>query len=220
MNAEKIVKDFCHDVYRLHFDEMLFVCLRGITVKDNVLHFNDNKIDDWNDTIWLFDKKYNRAYDGTVDAGKFWVENPMGKNGAVHILPGITRLRLGSHRGQQAFVQIGDVLVYRDTSHNGTWEHRYMSGGSSRGINLHPAHDLRNVGRDSAGCSVPKLTWQSKEWTLDFIARANLKVQKEFLRVYINSEEISLYIGEKYGSNPPTDWGHVLYENRQKIGIG
>jgi hypothetical protein len=216
MKAIDIVKDFATDLYDLHFNEMLFICIRGVIIRDGKFVFNENKTDEWNDTVWVFDKGWDQPYDGTVDAGLFWIQNPMGKEGAVHILPGLTTLRRGNHRGREAFVQTGDVLVYRDTTKKGTWEHRDMTGGSSRGINLHAAHDLKNVGRDSAGCSVPKLLWGSVEWNRDFIRRADRSTQNRFYRLYINPGELALYIGEKYNGSGDKDFAHVLYENRQR----
>jgi hypothetical protein len=218
INARQIVTDFAKDMYNLRFDEVVFLCIRGLTVQDNILHFNDNKIGEWNDTIWLFDKNYDRPYLGTVDPSDYWVKNPMGKNGAVMALPGLTTLRMGNHRGRRAFVQTGDVLVYRDTTKNGTWEHRDMSGGSSRGINLHAAHDILTIGRDSAGCSVPKLLWSSVEWNKDFVERGEKSGQIQFYRLFIEGSELALYIGEKYNSNSNKDFAHVLYENRQRLG--
>ncbi|WCL51436.1 hypothetical protein [Leptospira sp. GIMC2001] len=216
MNAKQILKDLATDLYGFHFNEMLFICVRGVTIENNTFLYNDNRIDDWNDTIALFDKNdYFKPYKGTVDSGQFFIDNPLHKDGAGYVLPGITTLQLGLHKKKKAFVQTGEVLCYRDSTGNGTWEEKVL--GKATGANLHAAWNLIKVGTDSALCSVPRLLWSDQMWKNDFILRAEKSGQKRFLRLYVEARELALYIGEKYNDQSTKDFAHVLYENRQNV---
>jgi hypothetical protein len=212
--AKSFLQSFAEDLYGLHFNEMVFICGRGFTVKNDIIHSNLNTIGDWNDTIAIFDKSYYFPYDGTVDASMFWVKNPMVKEGAAMVLSGLTKLALGSHRGREAYVQVGDVFCYRDTNKNAIWEEKAVH--KATGCNLHAAHNLTKVDRDSACCTVPRLSWESKQWKEDFVARGKKTGQKFFYRLYIEADELSLYIGEKFNKRSTKDFSNILFENRQK----
>jgi len=214
-NAEMILKDFAKDLYDIHFNEMGFICVRGVLIRDNKFEANENKIDDWNDSVCIFDKNnYFKPYDGTVDSGQYFIDHPLHKDGAGYVLPGITTLALGLHRKKKAFVQVGEVACYRDTLGNGKWEEKKL--GLATGDNLHAAHDLAKVGTDSALCTVPRLLWKDKEWTQNFIERAEKSNQKRFIRLYVEARELWLYMGEKYNNRSVKNFAQVLYENRQK----
>jgi hypothetical protein len=215
LDAKHIIKSFLEDLYGWEGIGMYFVCLRGILIRDGKFEFNDNKNNDWNDTVWVFHNHYSCPYDGTVDSGNYFILNPMRKEGAAYILPGVTTLRVGLHRGREALIQAGDVRVYRDTTRSGRWEEKYLDPLTATGINLHAAHDLSNVGKDSAGCTVPKLLWNSREWTEDIVGRAKRSGQRTFPRVFIEPKELALYIGEKYNKSPEKNFAHILYENNQ-----
>lgn len=211
MNALKTIKNFASTLYDLHFNEMLFICIRGVLVRDNKFEFNDNKLDEWNDTIWLFEGDYNKSYDGTVDSSLYWVKNPLVKEGSAYVLPGITSLRVGKHRGRDAFVQYGKVSVLRDHSRQGTWASDHIH--SASGINLHAAHELKNVGKDSAGCTVPKLLWGSPEWNNDFILRAKSSNQGTFYRLIVEPSDLALFMGTEKIDKGFID---ILFKHRQQ----
>lgn len=214
MKTEQIIKDFGKEIYNLHYNEMGFICIRGALIRDNQFMFNENKTNEWNDTICVFNKDgYFKTYDGTVDSGQYFIDNPLHVDGAGYVLPGITRIRLGIHKGKKAFVQVGNVRVYRDKNNNGIWEERLL--GEATGGNLHAAHDLRVVGKSSALCTVPKLLWKDPVWNNEFVELAERSNQKSFVRLYIESRELALFIGLNYNGQDKKDWGKILYEHRQ-----
>lgn len=222
-NAIDIIRDMAWDVYGFKSDRMGFVCLRGMTINaSNQLEVNDNKIDHWNDTIMVFGKGgYAKHYLGTVDPGMYWVKNPMVKEGTAYALPGITKLRIGLHRGQRAFVQSGDFVAYRDGDKDAVWQEKKIHLVTAS--NLHAAYRIQAVnkidivGSNSAVCTVPKILWADPIWINEFIGLADQSKQSSFYRIFIDVSEVALYIGEKYNGLQSKDFTKILYENRQKL---
>ena len=119
---------------------------------------------------------------GTTDPGQTELTSPSfaegKKNGTAIVAPGQYRSlwRIGKHRGHRALVQAGKVLLYRDNNRDAVldfdptsrkwWDYR-------AGINFHPTWGAKRVIdylRDwvynwSAGCQVPALHAESKEWS-------------------------------------------------------
>ena len=220
LTASQILRDFSMDLYGLRTDEMVFIAGRGFTISNEQITWNDNQLDLWNDSVSILDKNYFRSDIGTVDASEWGVKNPMVKEGTAFVLTGLTKLTLGLHRGLEAFIQVGDVRVRRDTNRNGIWEESQIHLAS--GINLHAAYTIRSknkieiVGSNSLGCTVPKLLWQDPIWIQHYVQRAKNTKQKFFYRLYVDGRELALYIGAKYAPVENKNFANILYEERQR----
>lgn len=127
-----------------------------------------NKFDDFIGAIWK-DKTGNWlscCYEGTTDAGTYWLEHPMNVDGTAIIIPGqyIEVYKLGQHTGYAAYEEIGNFNYVRDNNKDKIldWVYRkvgfkiYNQNGKT---NLHHAGELVNnpstfVEKWSAGCQV------------------------------------------------------------------
>jgi Fungal chitosanase of glycosyl hydrolase group 75 len=127
---------------------------------------NQDSIDNWNDLRFLIQV----AQDGTVsvplckvatvDAGRYWRENPMNSAGCAQIDKDKQFLAawcVGRHGSRQypALVQCGEVSITRDLNRAGLRDSadKHFSG-ADFGINQHHGYDSDTIGQMSAGCLV------------------------------------------------------------------
>lgn len=127
-----------------------------------------NRFDDYIGAIWM-DKSgqwLSCCYEGTTDAGTFFLEKPMNVNGTAIIIPGQYKgvYKLGTHTGYAAYEQIKNFNYVRDNNKDKVLDFLYRIVGykkySENGkTNLHHAGELVNspstfVEKWSAGCQV------------------------------------------------------------------
>lgn len=96
---------------------------------------------------------------GTTDPGLYYLRNPMRKAGTAIVVPGQYRglWKLGRHKGDPAFVQVGPVTVWRDADRDWVLGTAGPTETGLFGINGHKAgEDSKVVERWSAGCQVWK----------------------------------------------------------------
>ena len=150
-----------HEVMResgmIVFDKPFDATLGGIRTKDN----SSNKFNDY-----LFMSMFTGnggitsvIIEGTTDAGLYYRENPMNIDGTAIIQHGVqhrgayTYMKVGGHRGQEAFRQTGNMAYWRDANRD---EYLDFDGEVRHAIyntNLHDMGTLgNNVNKWSAGC--------------------------------------------------------------------
>ncbi|MDH5598297.1 MAG: hypothetical protein OEY34_04180 [Cyclobacteriaceae bacterium] len=194
-NPQNMIRGYGTEFHGLHYEEFVFAGIRGVTVSNGILNFNDNKIDEWNDTLAIFGPGgYFAFYLATIDPGKFFADNPMNPGGTARITPQLAYHVRGLHYGKPAFRQEGVILTQRDSNGNYNWNEEKVVTDAS-GINIHAAHNILNVGRDSAGCIVPKLLWENPLWTNDIVDKLYLSPQKRFPTMILDNDEFSRWIG-------------------------
>lgn len=167
-------------------------------VENEILNYNDNAIDEWNDTISVFDNnKFTLHVPGTVDPGLYYSKNPMNPRGTARIEPGLHLLRPGKHRGKDAFVQYAKISVRRDSNRDMIWSQEDPVDTGWFGIHLHASGNIRNVGRDSAGCVVPRLLWNDPVWRNEFVGRGKRSGQSRILLAIVDPQDLARWIGEQ-----------------------
>ena len=156
------------------FDTPYSVTLGGIRTVDN----SSNKFNDW-----LFASFFTPdggiesvIIPGTTDAGLYYRENPINKNGTAIIKHGIQHRSAyqyqnpeenkdqRGHKGKEAFRQIGDMEYWRDADRDKYLE---FDGETEIDNNATNGHDMgtlgENVNKWSAGC------WGSVEGNMDLL---------------------------------------------------
>lgn len=198
LNATKILKSFGEDKWNLHYNEFLFMGTRGVRIQDETLFYNENTIDEWNDTITVFDKDgFVLHQPGTVDPGMHYSLNPLNSKGAARIEPGLHLLTPGLHKGKEAFIQYSKITVRRDSNSDLIWDESDWVESGWFGIHLHAAYDLKTVGTDSGGCVVTRLLWSDPIWTKEFIERSKRSKQKRIILAIVDPKELALWIGQQ-----------------------
>jgi hypothetical protein len=127
---------------------------------------NADMIDEYNDLITTLDVTHegkvsmSTCYRGTTEAGKYYTQNPLNKDGAAHVKIDFMHSdiwMLGKHNNQQnCLIQIGGAItITRDLNRDGTRAGDSGDMAGYYGINLHSAMDnVGSIGKFSAGCTV------------------------------------------------------------------
>lgn len=124
------------------------------------------------------------AWQATVDPSRYWTEHRMNPKGAARVKPGqYTAWVNGKHHDQDAWVQSGDITVYRDDNED------FSSAGDAEdtsddfGINQHGGYDLpkNDLGRSSAGCLVGRMMKGHREFMALTKADPRFKANKHFV---------------------------------------
>lgn len=131
--------------------------LIGVRRSNNVA----NEFDDFFVTLYKVKGawRYNWYY-ATTDAGKFYLENPIVKQGCALLKEGQYRgaYQIGMHKGQyEALVQRKPVTVYRDNNRDTVLDLGSPTETGIFGINIHKGSDFQTnytVDKWSAGCQV------------------------------------------------------------------
>lgn len=164
----------------------------GITVTNK---FDDcmtiSYIDENND--WQF-----KRYACTTDAGKYWVENIMRKEGVAYLKEGqyLGSHKIRKHRGQyEALCQQKDMIVYRDGNKDDKYdldENNTQEG--IFGINIHRATKYAGktssqIDKWSAGCQVIA---SNDDWSefMKIMRKARSYYGNSFTYTLINSKNI------------------------------
>lgn len=150
------------------FETPFSVTLGGIRTNDN----SSNKFNDW-----LFASMFTEnggivsiVIEGTTDAGLYYRENPINKDGTCIIQHNVqhkgayTYMKKGGHRGQEAFRQTAKMLYWRDADRD---EYLDFDGEEQYDIANTNGHDMGTLGEDvnkwSAGC------WGSTEENMELL---------------------------------------------------
>jgi hypothetical protein len=194
MKPEDIVKEFIKSKYQLDPNKELVIAgLRGIEISQSI-KYNDNKIDDWNDTILFLAPTETKVFRGTVDPGLEFMKQPINTDGTGRLEPGVLWLKRGLHRGYEALVQARPALVRRDGNKDFKFDEKDKTQKGHFGANLHGASSLSRVGRSSAMCVVVALLHTSKGFK-DLIKWCYSFGQREYPCVIIEQRELSLFMG-------------------------
>lgn len=128
------------------------------------------KEDIWNDVLIFYYRPERKLYLdlGTTDPGKYYIDNPMRRDGAAHLAEIFQKHiwsigkhgRMGTRGRHTAFVQGGRaVSLWRDTNkdYKITQSDVYIEVSYGNGINMHSTYnDTDSIGKSSAGCQVWK----------------------------------------------------------------
>jgi hypothetical protein len=182
------------------------IIAKGYKWYDDVLMMNNIFVRmDYDDTNTFKDKAYICYIseigkevvieaDVTTLPGWYWLLNPMNKDGCAIVKPGqyTDADIIGKHYEQNALVQRGNLVVYRDNTKDKKidLDNTYMTKDSA--INIHHADGIaKSVGKWSAGCFV----FQSTEKHNDFMFVCNRQVEytknKKFTRTLIMQQDLT-----------------------------
>lgn len=144
---------------------------------------NCDRIDEYNDLVCTIDVNQegvvtlSKAYRGTTEAGKYYTDNPLNKQGAAHVKIDFLHKDvwvLGKHNNQfNCLVQTGgEMTITRDLNRDGTRKGDSPEMSGFYGINLHSAMDnLGSIGKWSAGCCVIPAV-REKDALVDHVKKA------------------------------------------------
>ncbi|TGK78316.1 hypothetical protein EHQ24_17325 [Leptospira noumeaensis] len=169
----KRILDYGTKQYGLHYNEFVLFGVRGYSVIDGSMVKNDDKIDEYNDLIFLLGtNSIPRYYIATMDPGLTWLRKAMNPLGTARLKEGLYKYKIGIHRGHPALTQYASVTVLRYKEHTGdqpwiSWKDEKPSIFQTGwfGIDIHAkGGNTAKVGVTSAGCSVIDSTWEGTVW--------------------------------------------------------
>jgi hypothetical protein len=185
--------------------------LKGYKIDDfNIIYFegldtdlktaNADLLDLWNDvrTVITGSGDVLGVWEATTEPGRYYTVNPLNPNGAARITLGQTlnAWKFGDHKGQDALVQCGDILVYRDKNKDGfrTGDQTFL--GDSYGLNQHTTKFAPGtIGRWSAGCLVGR--YESSHDI--FMAMCRASGLKRFSAIVIDGSDFVKFLTSKVG---------------------
>ena len=150
------------------FETPYSVTLGGVRTKDN----SSNKFNDWIFASFFLEGGGMESIiiPGTTDAGLYYRENPINKDGTciiqhdVQHMGAYTYMEKGGHKGQEAFRQTGKMKYWRDANRD---EYLDFDGKEQFNISNTNGHDMGTLGNDvnkwSAGC------WGSTKEKMDLL---------------------------------------------------
>jgi len=189
------IKNYILRTYNHATAQLTIVGIRGASLGlTGSLERNSNKTDDWNDLVCLIEHDTGTAYEATIDPGSAWLDKPMNTQGTARIEPGLYRFKRGLHDKRPAFVSASSIRVRRDGNRDKIFDAKdkvFADSPRNRfGINIHASYGGSKVGRNSAGCTVLKGTWNSADWT-EFRDRLYRHPATEFVYVVIDAKELT-----------------------------
>ena len=132
-----------------------------------VNHFDDVVVIDWWD---MHSERNIHVWELTTDPGLYWLEKPMNVNGTAIVCHNqFIRGAFvpGYHKGYEAMVQNGKILVWRDNDFDNHIDYGGKIYDDATGINWHHAYNVEKVGPYSAGCQVhSKIEDQKKSFAI------------------------------------------------------
>lgn len=167
----KKIKELGFEKHKLDFTKPTLVGIRGAQPDENgKLVWNGNPNNDWNDSLVVITKDNSTFFQGTVDAGNFYIKNPMNKLGTARLMDGLYTYKKGFHGESKygskypAFVQASAVTIKRDGNKDSQWTEKDSIYKGFFGINIHAQFNGGLVERNSAGCTVLKAKWGTETW--------------------------------------------------------
>jgi len=146
-----------------------------------------NRLGEHNDVIIV----YGRTLDGlvvarttpaSVDPGRRYTERPLHAKGCANLKDGQYPYKKGIHRGYPAFVQAGDVTVWRDRDRDADRDAGEIEETGKFGINIHASTRKQESDPGSAGCQVVQGGRYGDHWRrfYNLITKWGLKTRKTF----------------------------------------
>jgi hypothetical protein len=139
---------------------------------------------------WVVD-----LYECTTDPGWYYRQNPINPKGTGYVKPGqyINSHTMGLHKGKEAFVQCGNITVYRDNDKDLQLEPTTQETGSGYGQDIHCAVDTEdyvtmNVDKWSAMCFV--IADRSKHKFLMSVGRRHVKKYGKLSTTLLTEQDI------------------------------
>lgn len=155
----EIISTFKRKGYKIN-EAIGEVNIFGIRNSDN----NSNTFDDSVGILYRVTANswVSLQYNATTDPGKYYLENPINKDGTAVIVPGqyLKVYKVGKHTDYEAMEQIADITYVRDNDKNSVINLLYKVTGFKAfkqigKTNIHHAGvDSKQVDKWSAGCQV------------------------------------------------------------------
>jgi len=166
---------------RCHFPNeggLKLLSLRGTFVENKTIRLRTERVDFFDDTLFLFDPSKNKIDHVPCTAGQpgwYWINRYEEGEGAPFTRFGAYAYVRGMHRGiyealRQEQTELGRLAVIRDVNHNGEPEFATASVDTfeyplSTGINIHACEGVpARVGIWSSGCHVVQGDWDGYRW--------------------------------------------------------
>ncbi|MCG6152602.1 hypothetical protein [Leptospira bandrabouensis] len=188
------IKNYLKQTYKLSIDNPTLVGLRGALPDENgVLRANSNDINHWNDSLLIITKSNAYFFLGTIDPGRFYVNNPMSSEGTAQIQPGLYQYTKGYHGYSKhgtkypAFVPYSNIIIKRDGNKDSIWNNQDKNFTGKFGINIHAQFNKGEVEKNSAGCTVVNSLWGSPTWKQFYDL---LKNETKFNYIVLDGKEI------------------------------
>ncbi|TGN14061.1 hypothetical protein [Leptospira ilyithenensis] len=159
----------------LDTNQYIIFGVRGYTVQNGVLVKNNDKINLYNDSLFLFrntDQPEYHSYQCTMDPGMTWLRKAMNPLGTARLKEGLYKYKTGIHRGHPALNQASQVTVrrYKEHANNAPWvsweeEKPSLFQTGWFGIDIHAKSTTsEEVNAASAGCTVIDSIWGGAIW--------------------------------------------------------
>lgn len=183
----KLVLKFLKQKFAFTPNGIFLVGVRGYVPKDGSLVRLNEKVDVFDDSIAVLRSTAKgvivNSFEATIDPGLPWVLKPMsGVVGAGRKEEGHYQYKHGLHKGIPALVQSSKVIARRDVNRDGVWHESEPIQEGFFAMNIHPKlANSKNVGVNSAGCTVVNSMPKEKEW-LDFYS---LTTEKSVIDYFI-----------------------------------
>jgi len=149
-------------------------CFRGCRYNGTDLRVQQTKLDQYSDVMWAFGQKPDGSpfavyLQGSARPGAYWVKHSdyNKERGCPTMPPGQYQYKRGDHKGHEAMVQAGRVVVIRDGDDDNRIdpEEAFRPDYSATAINIHAGGSAAlPVGIWSSGCQVIAGGWGGKPW--------------------------------------------------------
>lgn len=154
----------------------------GIRGFDENFISNDDKLNDFNDTLFVTLDNKIIPFNYTADPGSPYILKPINPNGTARIEEGSYKVlsdfnnKKITHFGHPAF-RIFDPVFRQDFNKNGSWDldEKIKRAGLEIGIDFHWKSPGGKVGWSSAGCQVINSPRDGKEWIEFYILLSKFK---------------------------------------------
>lgn len=158
-------------------DGLKLISLRGAKVRHGVVVLSPERVDAFDDTLFLFDEAEQLIDHVPCTAGQpgwYWINKYPDGQGAPITRPGCYSYVRGPHKGHEALRQqqteYGRLAVVRDVNKNGIPDFAanaedYFDYPLETGINIHACTGTPDhVGVWSSGCHVVQDDWGGADW--------------------------------------------------------
>ena len=190
----EILKNYGKSKYKLTFDKPTLIGIRGaLPDEGGKLSRNDNKHNEWNDSLIVITKDNSAYFRGTIDPGNYYLNKPMNSLGTARTEPGLYQYKKGFHGKSKyghdypAFIPHSNIVVKRDGNRDKIFDSKDKNFVGKFGINIHAKFRNGGVEANSAGCTVVDALWESETWKLFYNL---LKNEDHFDYLVIDAKEI------------------------------
>lgn len=150
-----------------HGNNLNILALKGLSLAGNHIIPNADKPDEFNDLFFFLINNEVDIYDGTVDPGRYYQDNPLNSRGCAHVaftqhiyVPGYHNRKYKAFRAKDE-----KIWIYRAGDDNKFDPDDSIKQESNTGVNLHMKYGQgEKIGKSSAGCMVIDHTYNSHEY--------------------------------------------------------